>query len=141
VFQRLVEEVARASRHNVPLSCVVFQVGEWGSLDPVADKDMMHAALVLARRVVRVSDVVGECGDGRFAVVANSDAEGAAVLASSVAGEIQSLEFVGQGGHVRVQVCHGAACYDGEKTAQILFDEASAALELHVAAQRVMGQC
>ena len=140
LYERLAEEVARASRHGLPLACVVFRVSEVGTAGLGADAGLVHAATVLARRVVRVSDVVAPFGQGQFAVVANTASEGAGVLASSVVAEVQALEFVQEGRHVRVSVTYGTACLSGEQRPHELLEEARAALELQAAAHQIQGQ-
>jgi len=141
VYRRLAEEVARASRYPIPLSCLVFRVVEAGRPRGLGGERLAWAATELARRIVRHSDVVGLLGGGQFAVVANTGDTGARKLAQSIAAQIQSLDFVRDGQSVRVAIGYGIACLDHGKTPRELLDEAKAALELQLAAHGVEGHC
>ena len=140
LYERLAEEVARSSRYRLPLCCVVFRVsGPRGS--EAGGERLCRAGVLLARRIVRNSDVVGVLGPGCFGVVANASGEGARTLAKSVATELRALDFVHEGTALSVEVRYGIACYHDAKTPREMLEEARAALQLHVPAQEIRGQC
>ena len=128
LYQRLEEEVARATRHQIPLCCILFRVGAAEGEAPALR--LTRAATLLARRIVRGGDVVSVLGPECFGVIANASAQGARALARSVSAELRGLEFVHDGVAVCVEVVYGTACLDRRKTASGMLDEARAALEL-----------
>jgi GGDEF domain-containing protein len=106
--------------------------------DPPADR-LTRAAALLARRIVRGSDVVGLLSDCSFGIVANAAGDGAQALAQSLATELGGLAFQHEGEHIPVEVCYGVACLDGPKTARELLEEARAALQLRVSVPGIQG--
>ena len=141
LYERLDEELARSSRYGLPLCCVVFRVRGSRAFAEAPPERLTHAATVLARRIVRRSDVVGELGPGCFGVVANTSGEGARTLAESVAAALEALDFVHEGQPVAIDVSYGVSSLDEAKTAREMLEEARAALELRVPAHGIQGHC
>ena len=139
LFERLREEVARASRFGLPLACVLFRVrGPRGTDDALRDR-LARAGAVVSRRMVRDSDVVAFLGDGQFGVLANASREGARTLAHAVARELEGLEFTHEGRGLKLEVDFGISTLGDGKTAQSLLEEARAALDLPYATHQVSG--
>lgn len=141
LYQRLDEEIARAARHGLPLCCVVFRVDGAEELGDAAARRLTRAATLLARRIVRQSDVVGVMGLGCFGVVANASGEGARTLADSVAAELAALDFLLEGERVPIEVHYGLSCLAGPMTAREMLEEARAALDLYAAAHGIQAHC
>lgn len=139
LYQRLEEEVARATRYRIPLCCIVFRVRTEVVGAPASR--LTRAATLLARRIVRQSDVVGVLGPGCFGVVANASGDGAEAVARSVAAELDGLSYLHEGREVGVEVSCGAADLDGPKTAREMLEEARAALELASPVGGTLGHC
>jgi GGDEF domain-containing protein len=140
LFERLREEAARAARHRLPLALVVFNLDVPGASGPALDA-LTRAAVLLARSMVRHSDVVASLGYGHFGVVANATEDGAGTLADSVTRELQAFEFTCADSQLRIQVRYGLSCLRDGKTPRDLFDEARAALEIQSPAPEFQGQC
>jgi len=100
---------------------------------------LTRAATLLARRIVRHSDVVAWLGPSSFGVVANASGEGARVLAESVASGLEALDLLHDGEPVPVEVCFGMSCLEEAKSAREMLEEARAALQLHVSAAGILG--
>ena len=139
LYQRLCEEVARSARCGLPLCCVVFEVRASAALPDSPSRRLTRAATLLARRILRQSDVVGWLGPSSFGVVANASGEGARVLAESVASELEALDLRHGGEPVPVEVCFGVSCLEEAKSAREMLEEARAALQLHVPAAGIQG--
>lgn len=134
LFERLAEEVARARRHGLPLACVLFRVREPEGCDEELRDRLAQAGTILARRIVRGSDVVATVGSGHFGIVANTSQEGAHVMAQCITRELESLEFTLEGREVRLEVGYGISAYGCGKTPRTLLEEARAALDIGNAA-------
>jgi len=127
LFERLKQEVARSSRHGFPLSLMVFQVGVQGMPSLTVDA-LTRAAVLMARAMVRDSDIVASLGYGHFGVVANATNDGAGTLAESLARELEAFEFTCGDRPLSVQVRYGLSCLSDGKTPESLLDEARAGL-------------
>jgi len=140
LLDRLHEEVSRAARHRIPLACLLFRVRSPSDLDLTTAERLAHAASVLARRMVRDSDIVGALGSGCFGVLANTTDEGAHKLAGALATELRDFDFVQMGCHVEVDLAYGIACLGDDMTPQRLLEDARSALECFPSLQTVRGQ-
>ncbi|MFW6107259.1 MAG: GGDEF domain-containing protein [bacterium] len=126
LLERLGEEVARAARHRLPLSCVLFRVR---AHDGRSGDRATHAATLLARLMVRDDDVVAELGCGHFGIVANSTGDGARILAEVLIRELQAFEFTDRGQQVALEVAFGVSEHEDGKSPAVLLEEARAALD------------
>jgi len=140
LLDRLHEEVSRASRYRIPLACLLFRVKAPAEMDSTTGERLAHAASLLARHMVRDSDIVAALGSGCFGILANTTDEGARKLAEALAGELAGFDFVQTGRHLDLDVAYGIACLANGKTPQGLFEEARAALESFPALQAVQGE-
>jgi len=139
LFQRLREEVARAARHDLPLALMVFHVQAPG-VAASAGRPLLRATTLLARAMVRESDVVAPLDGQHFGVVANTTREGAAHLAEAVAHELEAFEFTCGGRRVGIEVTYGLSSLDGPKTPQTILEEARAAVALGAPRPQLQGR-
>jgi PleD family two-component response regulator len=129
LLDRLREEVARATRHNLPLACVLFRVKPRDEGEDASQCERLaHAATVLARCLVRHSDIVASLGCGRFGVVANTTHDGARILADALARDLEDFEFLQQGERLAFELTYGISCLGNGKTPLSLLEEARQAL-------------
>lgn len=129
LLERLHEEVSRAARYGIPLACLLFRVRAPAEPDLATVDRLAHAASLLARRMVRDSDVVAALGSGCFGVLANTTDEGARKLADALAGVLRGFDFVQSGEHVDVDLAVGIACLGKGMAPAGLFEEARVALD------------
>jgi len=125
---RLREEVSRAVRHRLPLSLLVFRV-EPPCEAPEARGELARAAALLARGIVRRSDVVGLLGCGQFGVVANAPSEGASALGEMLVRQLSAFLFRCTSGPVTLRLRCGHSSLGEARTAEDLLRAARAALE------------
>jgi PleD family two-component response regulator len=129
LLDRLHEEVSRAARHKIPLACLLFRVKAPAEADVSAEERLAHAASVLARHMVRDSDIVAALGSGCFGILANTTVDGARELAESLARGLRGFDFVHTGRHLDLDVRYGIANLASGKTPFGLLEEARAALD------------
>jgi GGDEF domain-containing protein len=129
LLDRLREEVSRATRHRIPLACLLFRVQSACTDDLTTTERLAHAASLLARLMVRDSDIVGALGSGCFGVLANASDEGARTLADALAADVRGFDFVQTGRHLDCDVAYGIACLGDGMTAPRLLEDARAALD------------
>ncbi|MBM4032584.1 MAG: diguanylate cyclase [Planctomycetes bacterium] len=134
--ERLREEVSRAARHRLPLALLVFDLDTPSESRESLDA-LTRAAMLLARCVVRRSDVVGPLGSGRFGVVANATPEGADALARCLVSQLQGFEFTAADRPVPMGLRFALSCHGAAKTAGDLLAEAHAALGQEQMGERV----
>jgi PleD family two-component response regulator len=108
---------------------VLFQVRVPGAIDGATADRVGHVATVLARHMVRDSDVVADLGCGHFGVVANATGEGARTLAGLLARELCAFDYTDHGRRVEIVLASGVASLENGKTPRDLLEEARAALE------------
>jgi len=137
---RLREEVARAMRYRLPLACLVFEVEASDKLSDAAAGSLTHAATVLARGMVRESDVVASLSGRRFGVVANTGGEDARSLAETVARQLEGFSFLCAGRPLGIEVRYGVSSLDEGKRPGDLLEEARTALQRRCATAQVRGQ-
>ena len=102
ITQYLDQEVARARRHQLPLSLVMLDIDHfkhindtWGH--PAGDQVLQQAAHEL-NDVLRQHDSVGRYGGEEFMLVLAADASGAAVLAERCRQRLEDMSIVLPGG-------------------------------------------
>ena len=84
--------------------------------------------MLLARAMVRRSDVVEHLGAGEFGVVANTSPEGAGVLAQSLQKHLEALDFAAGERVLGLQLRYALSSLRDGKRAEDLLHEARAML-------------
>ncbi len=98
--ERLVQETARARRHNHPLSLLLLDVDRFKALNDTlghvaGDAALREVALALQLHV-RLSDIVARFGGEEFVVIApHTPPAGATVLGERLRGAIEQINAVG----------------------------------------------
>lgn len=117
-MRRAEEEVSRAIRHGTPLSCLMFDLDHFKSVNDTyghlaGDEVIRHAAQVL-RSKLRTSDLAGRFGGEEMCVLLPGTAvNGALVLAERCRLAIEALRISWRGVEVRVTTSVGAAALAG----------------------------
>jgi two-component system cell cycle response regulator len=112
--QNLEEEVSRALRYNSVFSLIMFDIDHFKKFNDTyghlqGDLIIKEIARIL-RRSVRTVDFTARYGGEEFAVVLPQvDAKGAAVVAERIRTSIDTYEFPGEEGPLRVSVSIGVA--------------------------------
>jgi diguanylate cyclase (GGDEF)-like protein len=127
----LEREVKRAGRARRPLSVLFIDLDGFKAVNDAEGHQAGNRVLVATARSLmeraRQTDFVGRYGGDEFVVVLpETDAEGAAVLAGSLAAEIADASFGVLGRRVMASV--GVAEWEPEMTATDLLEAADAAL-------------
>jgi GGDEF domain-containing protein len=112
-----------------------------GLLDVETGEHLARAATLLARHVLRDSDVVAELGSGHFGIVANATEDGARSLADMLIEQLRGFDFTLEGDRLEVSLAFGISMYDEEKTAHGLLEEARAALRSRDSRRELQGSC
>ncbi len=116
---RLSEEVDRALRYRIPLSCMIFDVDNFKQVNDtyghlVGDGILCEIAKRTSR-TVRRSDIVARYGGEEFVVIMpQTGADGACAQAERLREEMASRPFEGVPGGIPVTVSIGVAMLDGD---------------------------
>lgn len=116
---RLSEEVERALRYRIPLSCMIFDVDNFKQVNDahghlVGDGILCEIAK-RTTRTVRRSDIVARYGGEEFVVIMpQTGADGARAQAERVREEIASRPFEGVPGGISVTVSVGVSVFDAD---------------------------
>lgn len=110
--QRLSEEIARASRLCMPLSCLFIDVDHFKKINDVhghqVGDDVLKCIARLIRKQVRTIDVVARYGGEEFAaLLARAHAEEAKEVATRIKDSIETYAFPSASGAIKVTVSIG----------------------------------
>ena len=113
--QRLQEEVARALRHDVPLSCLLLDIDHFKNINdtyghPLGDRVLTDAAAIM-RAQLRGSDLLARYGGEEFAALLTHTHKPAALeIAERIRSAIAEHEFLTtDGGSLRATLSIGVA--------------------------------
>lgn len=98
MLERLQEEVEKAHRYDVPLSCVMFDLDEWSAIDselgPAPMDDLIVELAMAIRDHTRGFDVVARYDGSMFvAILCNTGLEEAKHYATNILDDIASSTF------------------------------------------------
>lgn len=110
--QRLSEEIARASRLRMPLSCLFIDVDHFKKINDVhghqIGDDVLKCIARLIRKQLRTIDVVARYGGEEFAaLLARAPAEEAKEVATRIKDSIETYAFPSASGAIKVTVSIG----------------------------------
>lgn len=131
---RLNEEFSRAARYESPLTLIMFDLDHFKSVNDTYGHLGGDAVLVTVARIVRESvrenDIPGRYGGEEFGVIlANTDEEGAIVVAERIRSTIESTPVPFEEGEINASASLGVATYQpGVDDAEELIANADAAL-------------
>lgn len=117
--ERLEEEFERAKRYRQPLSCIVFDIDNFKTINDSyghlqGDSILREMAKRIAR-VTRKSDIVARYGGEEFTIVMpQTGAEGAMAQAQRVLTEVRERPYAGMPADAKVTVSIGVAVFDAE---------------------------
>jgi len=134
---RLDEEFSRTRRHESPLSLVLLEIEQLGTLEARFGTEGLNGAILHVGRVlgahVRREDIYGRWAPGIFAVILpGSEFRGAASFANQVRGDVEAVAPTLKREPVAVRVSAGVTAYlagRGVETPKDLVDAAEVALE------------
>lgn len=98
LMQRLAEEVPRAKRYRLPLSCLMLDLDRFKLVNdtyghPAGDAVLRQFASIL-RASVRAADVVGRYGGEEFTIILpQTSTEGARILAERIRERVENTAF------------------------------------------------
>jgi diguanylate cyclase (GGDEF)-like protein len=114
ISERLVAEVAHASRHHSSLELVVFDLDKFKQVNDVyghlVGDQVLRAVADRVHTVIRSEDVFGRFGGEEFVVI--SRASDAARLAERIRGAVEQLAIETERGTLRVTLSLGVARLD-----------------------------
>ena len=135
LFHYLPQEIATATRYRRPLSCLMIDVDglkrindTWGH--QAGDLVLREVAQAMARSL-RCADVIARYGgDEFFALLPDTDSEGAAQVAARLLRDVRRLSVRAGDGPVEARISIGAATYygDGSASTEALIQAADSAL-------------
>ncbi|MBI2252648.1 MAG: diguanylate cyclase, partial [Armatimonadetes bacterium] len=100
IKERLVEEVARASRYKSSLSCMIIDIDQFKQINETkgplqGDLALKELARIL-KRTIRLIDIAGRYGGGEFVVIfPQTDLNGAEMAAERIRRVIENHKFKG----------------------------------------------
>ncbi len=132
-FARLEEEVRRARRHGIPLSCAILDIDHFKRINdkyghPFGDRVIREVGAMLASKC-RLEDVAARIGGEEYSLLApNTSLEGAVSLLCRLMDEIRAHEFRDGSISVRATVSAGVAELEPGMTSEELVQRADQAL-------------
>lgn len=119
IIERCEQEISRAKRYNLPVSCLLIDVDSFKTVNdtyghPVGNEVLRELAGLL-RSSVRGSDTIGRFGGEEFLIVLpQTDRDGAVVLAERLRRAVEINRFKVGRWDVGVTVSVGVATFPGE---------------------------
>ncbi len=115
LFEAAKRDFARAKRHDYRLTCVVFDIDHFKSINDnfghAAGDVILQNVVADCERVLRASDYLGRIGGEEFAVILqDTDQEAAFQVVDRMRTAIESLVTEFSGNSVRVTASFGMAC-------------------------------
>ena len=127
LMDRLLEELAFASRHRIPLGCAMVDIDQFKRLNDVhghrfGDSVLERVAEIL-RGCARTEDVVGRYGGDEFTLVLRgADVAGALAAAERLRVQVADTHFSRRGQRAEVTLSCGVAAYP-ESVPEALVDQ------------------
>jgi len=102
LHQRLDEELARAKRYNLPLSCILLDIDYFKVVNDIYGYDwgdvLLKQITEILKRRARKEDVLTRYGDEEFILVLpNTNEENAKIFAERIRKDIEEMEFIPEG--------------------------------------------
>ncbi|MEW6571835.1 MAG: sensor domain-containing diguanylate cyclase [Nitrospirota bacterium] len=118
-YNRLEEEFSRARRHNMPLSCVMFDIDYFKRINDkyghrIGDIVLRELAQLI-RGCMRRSDIFARYGGEEFiTLLPQTPKEDAVIKAEQIRKTIEEYQFMGLDENEKITVSVGIACLCGE---------------------------
>jgi PleD family two-component response regulator len=130
--ERLEEEVNRAGRHGVALSCLLIAIEDLSEVRRAHGEDLAEEAIAYVelalRRELRRFDRVGSPADGELLVVLpGADGPRGEVVARRLLARLRSIKFQEHGQRRSLRIALGLADWREGMSAAVLLSEARAA--------------
>ena len=114
LFERLIETWSLSDRSNQPLSCVMFDIDRFKSINDTyghaAGDQVLKDVAAAVRRCVRRYDILGRIGGEEFCVVCpETTVDGASLLAERIRETVANIECNWKGQRFSVAVSLGVA--------------------------------
>lgn len=102
LHQRLEEELARAKRYNLPLSCILLDIDYFKVVNDIYGYDwgdvLLKQITEILRRRARKEDILTRYGDEEFILVLpNTTEENARIFAERIRKDIEEMDFIPEG--------------------------------------------
>lgn len=133
-FQFTEREVARAARHNLDLTSVIFDIDHFKKVNDIhghgAGDDVISTLARTVAATIREEDFLVRLGGEEFALVLpETNPAQSVALANRLRKKIKSLTFLGEGGTFSVSVSFGvSAVHAGDKEISASLERADRAL-------------
>ena len=118
LHQRLEEELARAKRYNLPVSCILLDVDYFKVVNDIYGYDwgdvLLKQITEILKRRARKEDVLTRYGDEEFILVLpNTNEENAKIFAERIRKDIEEMEFIPEGEEEKhpITISGGIASY------------------------------
>ncbi len=118
LHQRLEEELARAKRYKLPLSCILLDIDYFKVVNDIYGYDwgdvLLKQITEILKRRARKEDILTRYGDEEFILVLpNTGEENAKIFAERVRKDIEEMEFIPEGEEEKhpITISAGIASY------------------------------
>ncbi len=102
LHQRLSEELARSKRYNLPLSCILFDIDFFKTVNDMYGYDwgdvLLKQVTEVLKRRIRKEDILTRYGDEEFILVLpNTSESNCKIFAERLRKDIEEMEFIPEG--------------------------------------------
>lgn len=120
IKQRLIEELTRAQRFKMPISCLILDIDQFKGINDTYGH--LHGDIILKefaaiiRSLMRSIDIVGRYGGEEFVVILlQTDNDGAKIAAEKIRRTVESYIFPGPEGSINLTTSIGVSSFiEGE---------------------------